>query len=257
MEDEWGDKVRMARSLHHELEYLMVKHQKRKCATMHITPRNYDVLMERIQQDGLVWLPEQRTKSYSGFSHKHFPTDHIDMNTSVYGDLSYDIKYAEEFRNASGDKNTDHKVIGELLGFPECCSQFFIDAWTEGYFDPLYQAAVYNKENYEQIDERRIKIKPHIATNQFLRYYGFRLTSHFPCSPSCEESIKVGKDWYNLAKKHRPTKLKYLEEILCMPAKWSINHGVAIVTTYPFTLLANSLPTKKEWVIEWDEVETY
>jgi len=255
MQDEWGEKVKQARRVHQTMEYEMVKEKIRKCATMHIAPRNYDKQIERIQKDGLVWLPVQRTKSYNGFSHKHFPSDKIDMNTNVYGVLSYKMEYAERFREVSGTQNTDHHVIGDLLGFPECCSKFFTEIWGDGYYDPLYQIA--KNSEHEQIDERTLKVKPHIATIQYMRYAGFRLTSHFPCSLECKESIAVGKDWYDLTKEKEPLGMDYLEEILSLDTEWSVLHGVATVTTYPFTLLANSLPTKKEWKVIWDEVKTY
>ncbi|AZR72540.1 hypothetical protein BBF96_03560 [Anoxybacter fermentans] len=255
-EEEWGSIVERAKTLHYRLEYEMVKHKKRKCATLHISPRNYDKDIERILSDGLVWLPIQRTKSYTGFSHKHFPVDELDMNSNVYGVLARNLEDAEDFRAHSMQKKVNHKGIGKLLGFPKCCSGFFVEEWSNGFYDPVYQSALKSK-NVKEIGERHIKIRPHIATHQMMRYVGFRLTSHFPCSLDCKDSIEIGKVWYDLAKKIDPQGLRALERILTLPGRWEVLHGVAVVVTEPFTIIANSIPTKEKWVVEWDEVDTY
>ena len=251
-EEEWKSKIQKARGLFNKLEYLTVKDKKRKCATLHISPQNYDKTIERIMEDGLVWLPIQRTKTYKGFSHKHFPTNTIDKNTIVYGVLSYDIEYARQFKIAS-ERPVDHKKIGELLGFPTCCGHFFDDAFNT-FFDPMYQIA----ENSDIIseEENTIKAKVHFTSTPLLRYVGFRIISHLPCSLSCEGTKKVSKNiWIPTAKKHYPLAYKYLKQILTLPGEWSVLHGVAKITTEPFTIIANSLPTKEEFKIKWDEVK--
>lgn len=252
-EEEWGEKFRLARGLHHRLEYEMVKQGKRKCATLHISPFNYDKEIERFMEDGLVWLPVQRTKCYNGFSHKHFPVDRMDMDSNVYGVLAQNYDDAFNFRVASKGQGADHELIGELLGFPECCCEGFTGWWPE-YYDPVYQCALGKEEN----EGRTVAVDSiHIATHQMMRYVGLRLTSHFPCRLDCEASIEVGKDWYDVAKDFDPKGLKALEEILSLPGEWSVLHGIVVVTTEPFTFISNSLPTQKEWTVKWDHVEGY
>lgn len=253
-EDEWGLTVNRARSLHNELEYEMVKHGHRRCATVHIMPRNYDVVIERIMLDGLVWLPIQRSKSYSGFSHRHFPVNELDSGSTVYGVLARNKDDAEAFRAASACKPVDHRKIGELLGFPECCTEYFNNTFGQIY-DPVFQTA--ENSPHETINDTTLVVDMHIATQQMLRYVGFRLTSHFPCSLDCKASIEVGKVWYNLAKEVDPKGLDALEKILLLPGRWSVLHGVAVVTTEPFTVLSNSMPTRQRWDVVWNKVGTY
>lgn len=254
-QEDWAHLVKRARTWHDRAEYWMVKEGARKCATLHISPHNYDEIIERIAKDKLVWLPIQRTRNYNGFSHMHFPVGHLDMNSSVYGVLATNMEDALAFREASESKPTDHKTIGELLGFPDCCTDAF-NEWWPLYYDPVYQTAqrtegikTWKGENYSAI-----YVTPHISTHQMLRYAGFRITSHFPCSLDCKASVEVGKVWMDVGSKYDPRGLEALIEILKLPGEWSCLHGIAQIETEPFTVTTNSMPTKEKWAIRWEEV---
>jgi len=246
----WETKIQSAAKLFHNLEYETVKQKKRKCATIHIRPRNYDKVIEQIMEDDLYWFPIQRSKSYTGFSHKHFPVNEIDMNTTVYGVLSYDKKYANQFKTAS-EQPVDHETIGALLGFPSCCREFFTEAWLN-FKDPMYQiaknSAKIEKDNY-------LKTTMYMEAQQLMRYKGFRITSHLPCSFDCSKTRERAKIWKETAEEKYPVMYKNLKEILLLPGRASINNGIIIVETDHFKLLANSLATKEEFIIEWDEVK--
>lgn len=254
---EWGPVLQRAATVHDKAEYEMVKQGERACATVHITPKDYDQWMERIVTDRLVWLPITRTKSYQGFSHKHFPTHPGDPHSSVYGVLARTKNEAEEFRAASTARRTDHKAIGRLLGYPECCTSTFDDVWPS-FFDPIYQAA--QSSHHEVVDletHKAIKVTPHVATNQMVRYAGFRLTSHFPCRLDCEATIEGGKKWLKVSRSVDPQGTEFLMRILSLPGEWSVLHGVAQVVTPHFTLITNSMPTKTKWAVTWDEILGY
>lgn len=255
--EDWSGIMNRAANFHDRAEYWMVQDGHRKCATLHIRPQDYDHWIDRITQDGLVWLPIQRTRNYTGFSHKHFPVNQIDMNTSVYGVLARTIEDAEAFRTASQPNAVDHDKIGELLGFPECCRKAFNRHWPT-FYDPVYQVAeesphkAWHGELYDAL-----YVEPHIACHQMMRYIGLRLTSHFPCSLQCEASIEVGKLWIKTGEKHDPRGLEALMKIMSLPGEWSVLNGIAVVETEPFTITSNSIPTKKRFSVRWDKVQMY
>ncbi len=247
----WEGRLKMARSLHDRAEYEMVKQGRRRCATLHIGPTTYDTQIERIVGDGLVWLPIQRTKMYSGFSHRHYPTSPDDPSATVYGVLARNMEDARLFREASAyDGKVDHNTIGDLLGFPRCCCSFFSFIWPNGYYDPLWQAAV-NTQESERISETHIKVKGSIHTNQFLRYTGYRTTSHLPCSLTCQETISVGQIWLDVMRSIDTLGTDALIDILSLPLKWRCYRGVVIVETEAFIVISNSMPTSKEYVVEF------
>lgn len=256
-QEDWMSIVARARSWHDRMEYEMVKNRARRCATMHISPQNYDQTIEKIMDDKLIWLPIQRTKNYNGFAHQHYPVDNLDLNSSVYGVLAYNKEDAEAFRDASSynqNKSVDHVTIGELLGFPDCCCDAF-NRWWPQFVDPVYQMAeaspkkLWIGENYNAL-----YVEPHIATHQMLRYAGFRLTSHFACSLDCEKSKEVGQLWMDVGREVDPRGLDALIQILSLPAEWSCLNGIAVVETEPFTIVTNSMSTKEKWAVRWQKV---
>jgi hypothetical protein len=85
-----------------------------------------------------------------------------------------------------------------------------------------------------------------------LRYFGFRITSHFPCSLNCEATKEVGEVWLDVMKKMDADLADLLVEILEMPLVWSCLHGIAIVETPIFTIITNSLPTKESWTVMYN-----
>ena len=230
----------------------MVRQGKRKCGTLHLAPHNFHRLIEKLRKDGMVWLPIQWSRNYTGFSHYHLPTVEGDPNSSCYGVMARDIEDAELFRTASayegrGGGKVDHEIIGELLGFPACCTKFFTDKWSEGYFDPVWQSAEDTEGNISK--GKVMEVEGHIHTNQMLRYYGLRTTSHFPCKMDCEESIRIGQDWLEVMHSIDPHLTDSLVEFLEMPLVWSCLHGLATIETPVFTLITNSLPTKDKWTV--------
>lgn len=242
-----------AASLHDKAEYEMVRRGKRKCGTLHLAPHNFHILSERLQKDGMVWLPIQWSKSYSGFSHYHLPTTVGDPNSSCYGVIARNMEDAEAFRTASAYNGrnagkVDHEIIGELLGFPSCCAKNFVDKWAEGFFDPVWQSAIGTKTG-RVVKDRVVEVEGHIHTNQMLRYFGFRTTSHFPCSLDCEATIAIGEVWLEVMREIDPEATSYLIEILEKPLIWSCLHGIATIETPEFTGITNSLPTRERWSV--------
>lgn len=249
-QEEWEPKIKRAAAVHNKAEFEMVRMGYRKAATLHISPRDYEVSIENIIRNGLVWLPIQRTKNYDGFSHKHYPTDPGDPNSSVYGVLARTVEDAETFRRASRNP-VDHDVIGELLGFPKCCRDFFNEVWAAGYYDPVWQAAE-RTEGAQKVSDTHIVLKKvYLEAMQVYRYIGPRVTSHLSCSFTCEESRKEGERWLECIEKFDPVGLQNMIDILKLPFRWSVKWGIAIITTPYFRIITNSMPTKKEYIVEY------
>lgn len=239
----WSKRLNMVARLQHAAEYLTVKEGIRPCATLHIDNKSEE-LIEQITRDGLYWIPIQRVGKYQGFAHYHPPVKDIN-NSTVYGVLASKLSDAELFKNASRMGN--HNIIGQLLGYPECCIEFFNKVWKQGYYDPLFNIALNTNQRKEK--DNIIEVNPQLATNQFLRYWGVRLTTHFPCSYHCEETVKVGKMWFNLINKIDKEVSEWMIELLTTPFEWSVYRGIAEVKHKYFYGLTNSLPTSEKLTV--------
>jgi hypothetical protein len=69
--------------------------------------------------------------------------------------------------------------LGAILGYPRCCIRFFKQRFSEN--NPNLQLTPTN-----------------VFTNLIERHNDNVIISHFPCSSDCEESINIGKTFFNL-----------------------------------------------------------
>ncbi len=92
------------------------------------------------------------------------------------------------------EEKNDDRAVGELLGYPKCCVDFFIgnkerqQKLQNDYILP----ALSNSEGFKF---------PYLA-NYALRYFDIALLSHFPHSFNCEESIKIAEKNLKIIEKH-------------------------------------------------------
>ncbi|MCD6240385.1 DUF483 domain-containing protein [Candidatus Bathyarchaeota archaeon] len=229
---------------HHWAEYETVKRGYRKATVWHVYTRNYDKEVERIFRDKLVWIPILRSKSYEGFSHKHFITDKIDLDTFTYGALARTVEEAEEMVKAHKGQGTDHAKIGELLGYPSCCVNFFCKVWDAGIYDPVFEIAL-NTDEKEVRSSREVVVYGHPYLNQATRYVGLRVVPWFPCSYNCEESIRLGEEvWAKIMREYDDEAFDWYMELLKEGIRWDSLYGIAEITigdkikivtnTYPY-----------------------
>jgi hypothetical protein len=122
----------------------------------------------------------------------------------------------------------NNDTIGELLGYPKCCRDWFKHYWQENnYIDDIL--AMYENSNFSTDGPWQL--------NFFYRYMGVRLVSHMPCSFNCEDSLKIATSNLNLFKElGYEEEVKWIEEILNWPVRWSSLHGICEIRCPVFKL---------------------
>lgn len=254
--DEWKEKRRQASRTHSRAETEMVAEGYRKAGTTHINKRNYYNKLQTLSKKGLIFTPIRKTTPLQGFTHTHFePKENEDYD--IYGAITRNSKHGQQFKEYEEEKPTNHEGIGELLGFPECCRGNFKNNWEE-HLDPMVPAidnmdnSEYHKE--EEIDEgvKHVYEVDHIPpeTNQLLRYWGIRVTSHLPHSFDCEKTIEFGKKWIEVMEQHNEEGLEYLLELLNKPIRWDQYRGILEVTTPHFRGITTTGYTDERYVIK-------
>ncbi len=232
----WSDEVNAMQTLTFEAEYQMVKQGFRDANVYHMHPQHFDAQIARITNDGLTFLPILRSKMYSGFSHKHFPVETLDLNSFVYGVVARDLKTAQSFVQAS--KQGNHQEIGRLLGYPKCCCKTFQENWeTKKILDPCYEAALNSNQN--TIDEAGVHVNVDPLINPMLRYFGIKIIPFFPCSFSCKEAVDIGKKWFALMTSLDSKTAMGIKDILEQPISWSLHKGIVYIKTPLFKGIVN------------------
>jgi len=118
------------------------------------------------------------------------------------------------------ENKNDDEAVGELLGYPNCCVDFFIK----------------NKEKQEKLQNDYIlpalansnNFKFPFYNNHAIRYFDVTLLSHFPHNFECKESMKIAKNNLECIKTHSTELANKFENMLKSPVLYTENNGVFI-----------------------------
>lgn len=233
--EEWPTKLGKMGNLYYLAEYQMVKRGFREAAAYHIDYLCLIEEMEKIRKDGLIYTPLRKSGYYQGFAHFHHSVKPGEP-FFWYGVLTKNLKDAERFKEA--DLKGDHKTIGKMLGYPECCIDYFIKTFPINY-DPVWV-------------DLEGEITGYSEANQMLRYFGSRITSHLSCSPNCKATKEIGEVWFKIMKEFDENLANELYDLLNGEIVWNSYHEVVQVETPYFIGLTHTFPyLEKPRIIYW------
>jgi Uncharacterized protein conserved in archaea len=246
--NDWSNLFSQINALTFKAEYEMTKRRLRKANVYHMSPANFDKQIEQITKDGLVFLPILRSKVYNGFSHSFYPVDKLEPDTFVYGVVADSLDNAEKFCQAT--KDSDHKTIGNLLGYPECCCETFQDNWiNKKIADPCYEAAVNTKDAI--LDKETVYVKGHPHLNTMLRYFGLKIIPFFPCSYKCSNAVEVSKLWLEVMESIDSEATLQLKYLLDQPLTWSLSNSIIYIKTPLMRAVVNGYTCNTRKDIIW------
>lgn len=149
--------------------------------------------------------------------------------------LAYISKSKQDIDRAAKAEETDDRVkVGELFGYPSCCTNFFIKTLAQkvpcsrpnGKYDyNLVEKILQNSKklnfllnsiyNFSGKGDSSLISKD----ENFARISNYNLFTipHQPCSFDCKESIKFGKKMQKVLKKELPSFCKSVESFLKKP----------------------------------------
>jgi hypothetical protein len=218
-----------AQTLFSKTEFEMTATGKRKVGTIHLDPKNFDNQLEQLTERGLYFVPIFRSKRKEGFSHNLEIEDKIYNDTVIYGSISINLDYAKEFRDLHKicetnqmNPSPNHERIGELLGYPSCCTHFFNENFKNNK-DPIFQVAA-NSDPTTNNHSYNI-VNPIKENAIHLKYFGFRVVPWIPCSYHCAESQKFAKQWIDLMCEIDYDTTKKILNILSTPGEFSLVNG--------------------------------
>lgn len=249
IKDNWEKKFHKASQFFKIMETETVVHGLRSATTTHIAPQDLDEKVVEYNKKGLVFLPIQKVGLYNGRSNYH-PEMVKGKPWAYYGVLADSISNAEEFAYSSD--MVDHKHIGKLLGFPECCVDFFAEHFPKGFVDPTWQqASNVSSEFIAKKEDNLIRLKNlPWELNSFMKPFGLMTGFQCTCSFDCEHSLQIAKDWIELGKEINAEGLEELEQILSMPMEWESGRGIAYVRTPLFKAAYNSNFSEEIYVVQ-------
>ncbi|MFH0874304.1 MAG: DUF483 domain-containing protein [archaeon] len=162
-------------------------------------------------------------KGKAGYSNivKRVPINY--SNPGLYHIYISKDKNKSKFLKLLESKNDD-KAVGELLGYPKCCIDFFIE----------------NREKQQKLQNDYILptltdskgFEFPFYTNHAIRYFDITLLSHFPHNFNCKESIEIAKANLECIRNHSHELANKFEAMLKSPVLYTENNGIFILKDY-------------------------
>lgn len=257
----WKDVFQEMQTAQKEAEWRSVLDEDtdRKAAIIHLTNYNREKWLKLLSRNNLIYEDIRYSKPYAGYSHKHYPTSIDDPERHTYAVIAEDEDILHKMKEAELEMEgpEKHRIKGELLGFPDCCTEFFNQVWlADSQIDPMYEAAC-NTPSAEPIDgdHAEIHIKdPNAGINPLWRYVGARFITHMPCSFECEHSVEIARDRHRIMHENGAGEAAdAMAEWLSTPFEWSANNALARVSNKHMIARSHTSSYLKKKRIVWDE----
>lgn len=122
------------------------------------------------------------------------------------------------------ENENKHKELGVLLGYPECCAEFFEEN--------------YREESKKQNDFTLVSLKNSdgfqfpFYTNIVSRHFDIALLNHFPCSFNCKDSIELAKKHLGIIEKDDKETAEIIKGMLKGAVVYTETNGVFLLR-YP------------------------
>jgi hypothetical protein len=126
---------------------------------------------------------------------------------------------------------SDDRRIGELLGYPTCCREFFRQIWVEqSLLDTTWPMAMNSATDHRGITTIELSGAP--EANILWRWIGVRAVPHLPCRFDCARSVELAQRMLAVGRDAGYSQeVDWLLAMLDWPVEWSALHGIAEIKT--------------------------
>lgn len=203
-----------------------LKHGLRRASTLNIPRVFFEECSSFLSDLGIQFKVVRWVKQYDGLSLSHTISNKNDLRASAYCVLYLREEDAVSFIDAT--KSSNHKTIGQLLGFPDCCIESFCKRTLN--FDQDFVLFQTENSNYtEEMTELPNGIKHRNITlidvlpscASFFRYWDLRQSFHAPCRFDCTETHELFLKQLPLMRELSEERLNLILDLVNHPIVWS------------------------------------
>jgi hypothetical protein len=146
---------------------------------------------------------------------------------------------------------SDDRTIGELLGYPACCREFFRRVWVdEAMVDTTWPMAVATAG--AEIGDSVVEVDSPSKSNILWRWMGVRAVSHLPCSFTCQATMELADHLLDVGRKNGfGQEMDWMLEILDWPVEWTAMHGVAEIKTPVLKVSTRTDATSSKYTVRY------
>lgn len=202
-----------------DVEWITLVENIRPAIYQQVTPNDLLTRTAQAAKQGLVAIPIGQINSsdtYTSSAPKTFDANKPWEYRVIFTRPEHAEK-ASALLNMKGGTAEFDRALGEVLGYPTCCRDFFTHTWSNDQVDTTW-------DQYATTGDANGPVEANILW----RWMGVRWVSHLPCSFQCEATVEVGRKTREAMKKHGLIEeAKIIDMILSWPVRWSGVNGIA------------------------------
>ncbi len=143
----------------------------------------------------------------------------------------------------------DQEAIGDHLGYPACCREFFRRVWVDdGMVDTTWPMAAATAGAAPGATTVEANGPP--EANILWRWMGVRAVPHLPCRLDCAATADLGRRLIEVGRQTGfAEEMDWLTEILSWSVEWSALHGIAQVKTPVLKVSTRTDATTRRYVV--------
>lgn len=194
---EWQDRIEAAAKAWEELEVLSVTAGIRRSALIYLSPSELVTATAAAAAQGMAVTPL----------------------VAVDGSIRCALSTADLAATwIAAWRASNNALIGELLGFPKCCIEFFARVWDGAHRDTTWAMVADG-----------IPADGPIGANILLRRLGVRLVPHLPCSFQCRATAELAGRMLEAGRAAGIEDVDEISRLLALPMKWGACNGAAVL----------------------------
>lgn len=223
--DVWQPRIARIAAAWTEIEWRAVVDGVRRCAIATLGPDEFVEAGARWAEFGLAAVPLE-TLGVSGQPYSATSTPPEPGGPFVFRLVVGRPADVAAFRHAWDA--TDDEAVGDLLGYPACCREFFRRTWVDdALVDTTWPMAAGSGGSREG---STIEVGGPFQANILWRWMGVRAVPHLPCRFDCPATVALADRLADVGRRAGfGEEIDWMQEILSWPVEWSALHGIAEV----------------------------
>ena len=229
-----------------EVEWRSVVAGARRCHLARVAPEELPARTSTYGRHGLsvmaLGLEGATGSGYSSTPTPHEPGTPF-VVTAAVGRLDDAVELSDAWRES------DDETIGELLGYPPCCRDFFRRVWVECSLVDTTWAMAANTVAPAN-GTRMLEVSGPAPANILWRWASVRAVPHLPCAFDCSATAELGTELLRVGiEAGYGDEMGWIEEILSWPVEWTALHGIAEVKTPVLKIVTRTDATASKYVV--------
>jgi len=237
----WTERLNRVSKAWKEIEIGSVVADLRKASIQTCGRDELSGLVEKFSSEGVNVIPLGRTGTSPVYSSTPVTPGEDWIHRIVYVRHESGLKFVKAW------KEKDNDGLGELLGYPKCCRDFFQRVWVNDECVDTTWGMV-DKEHQNIVTLGRTDYFK--CCNILLRWIGVRLVPHLPCSFSCMPTVTRAAEYVNYAiSKGFEEEIDLIKSMIEWPVEWSALHGIAEIKTPVLKISTRTDATPRRYIV--------